>query len=448
MTGKSYEQINRRITRGEAVVLTAEEVTQMGRQMSAEEIAEKVDVVTTGTFSPMCSSGAFLNLGHSRPPIRMERISLNGVPACAGLAAVDAYLGATATASPGDTYGGAHVIEALIRGEDVRLVAEGKGTDCYPRRRLTRCVSRDTINEMVLYNPRNAYQNYAAAANSSGRTRYTYMGVLRPDLGNVNYCTAGELSPLLNCPDLQTVGLGTRVFLCGAQGYIVGRGTQFDTSVAMNGRGIPLAGAATLALSGDMRQMEGRWVRAAYYPGYGVSLFVGVGIPIPVLNAEVAAAVSVSNDDIYTRVLDFGREDHPVLGVLTYSQLQSGTVELSGRRIRTSPLSSLHRARLIALELRAWIERGEFLLTEPVQSLTQPEPIRCDVDGAGGERAPEPEGSLPGCIHCGACTSACDWGALCLLPDGTVRHDATRCRSCGRCADACPLQLLPPGGRG
>ncbi len=452
MTGKTYAEINEKIARGEAVVLTAEEVTLMAEQMSPEQIAEKVDVVTTGTFGPMCSSGAFINLGHSRPPLKMERISLNGVPAYGGLAAVDTYIGATATASSDDTYGGAHVIEALVRGEDVRLQAWGKGTDCYPGTELDTCVNRETLNEMILYNPRNAYQNYAAAANSSSRAKCTYMGVLQPELGNVTYSTSGELSPLLNCPDLQTVGVGTRIFLCGAQGYVMGEGTQFDTSVPTNGRGVPIKAAATLALAGDMRQMDDRWIRAAYYHGYGVSLFVGVGIPIPILNAEIAASVSVSNDDIETLVLDFGVDGRPVLGTVTYSQLQSGFIELSGTRIRTAPLSSLPGARLIADRLRAWIEAGEFLLTEPVRPLGQRAPARRQDQIAGGEQMPGHDFrglGLPGCIHCGACVSACDRGAMHLhRPAGTVTWDEDRCSHCHQCARSCPLQLLPPTGKG
>ena len=93
-TQKSYEEINERIRKGQAVVLTAEEVSQMAQEQGVTAVARKVDVVTTGTFGPMCSSGAFLNFGHSEPPIKMKRVWLNDVPAYAGIAAVDAYIGA------------------------------------------------------------------------------------------------------------------------------------------------------------------------------------------------------------------------------------------------------------------------------------------------------------------------------------------------------------------
>lgn len=80
-----------------------------------------------------------------------------------------------------------------------------------------------------MVNPRNCYQNYAVAVNSTPETLHTYMGTLLPNYGNVTYSSAGELSPLINDPYFQTIGTGTRIFLCGAQGYVVGEGTQHST---------------------------------------------------------------------------------------------------------------------------------------------------------------------------------------------------------------------------
>ncbi len=57
-----------------------------------------------------------------------------------------------------------------------------------------------------------------SAVNASNRIKYTYMGSLLPRLGNANYSTSGELSPLLNDPDMRTIGLGTRIFLGGTTG--------------------------------------------------------------------------------------------------------------------------------------------------------------------------------------------------------------------------------------
>ena len=374
---KSYEEINARIARGEAVVLTAEEVSRMADEASPAEIAKKVDVVTTATFGAMCSSGCFINFGHTSPPIRMESITLNGVPAFAGVAAVDAYIGATETSPDDPSYGGAHVIEALVRGEEVQLSARGKGTDCYPKKTVETWIRKDRVNEITMVNPRNAYQNYPAAANSTEHMLYTYMGSLLPRFGNVNYSTSGELSPLLNDPRLRAIGIGTRVFLGGAQGFVSWRGTQFNTEKPRNERGIPESNAATLMLTADVKEMSPDFLRAAYFEKYGVTIYLGIGIPIPVLDEDMAACVSIRNRDIPALVCDYGVDGHPPIARTNYEALRSGSIELEGRKVKTAPLSSLARARAIAALLKLRVASGAFPIAPPVQAL----PSRSAVAG-------------------------------------------------------------------
>jgi uncharacterized protein (DUF39 family) len=364
---KSYAEINEKIRKGQAVVLTAEEVSEMGRTLSPGEVAGKVDVVTTATFGPMCSSGMFINTGHSTPPIRMEKATLNGVPVFTGVAAVDLYIGATENHPEDPAYGGAHVIEDLIGGKDVELEAHAKGTDCYPLKNIHTTINKNNINEMVMFNPRNAYQNYPVAVNTTGRIKYTYMGSLLPRLGNANYSTSGELSPLLNDPQMRTIGVGTRIFLGGTTGYVSWYGTQFKTDAEMNEFGVPVSNAATLAVIGDASRMSTSYIKAAYYEKYGVSMFVGIGIPIPVLDEEMAARLMIRNDQITTRILDYGDPAHPELGRVTYDRLMSGEIELNQKKIKTTSLSSLYKAREIAGLLKQQLMEGKFLLTEPVE---------------------------------------------------------------------------------
>jgi len=363
---RSIEEINDKIRNGKAVVLTAEQVSAMGKEMTHAEIAQKVDVVTTATFGPMCSSGAFINFGHPNPPIRMEKITLNNVPAYGGIAAVDAYIGATETAMPHDTYGGAHVIEDLIAGRDVLLQASAKGTDCYPRTEIKTLINKSSINEFIMFNPRNAYQNYNVAVNSTPKLKFTYMGTLLPVFGNANFSTSGELSPLLNDPELRTIGIGTRIILGGAIGYVAWNGTQFNTGKPLNEHGIPVGNAATLALIGDAKQMIPGFIKAAYFEKYGVSLYVGIGIPVPVLDEEMARSLSIRNSQIETNIIDYGSGNFEILGRTDYETLFSGEIVLSGKKIRTAPLSSVKVAREIAGFLKKEITEGRFLLTEPV----------------------------------------------------------------------------------
>lgn len=389
MSTKTYEEINRKIKSGKAVVLTAEEVSEMARTASPEEIAQKVDVVTTATFGAMCSSGAIINFGHASPPIRMEKIRLNGVPAYEGLAAVDAYIGATACDPDRPEYGGAHVIQDLVEGKEIELEAWGKGTDCYPRKYIKTTISKDSVNEIFLFNPRNAYQNYNVAVNSTKRLINTYMGTLLPNLRNATYSTSGELSPLINDPEMRTIGIGTRIFLGGAEGYVIWPGTQFNTSKPVNEFGVPVSNARTIAVIGNLKEMSAEFLQAAYFEKYGTSLFVGIGIPIPILDADLARRVSIRNDQIETSVLDYGLPGTPKIGQVTYAELRSGFIRVGGQKIRTAPVASLSKARQIAGLLKKAIEQGEFEITQPVKLFPKNTSLNSLVETIKPEKEPQ-----------------------------------------------------------
>jgi L-aspartate semialdehyde sulfurtransferase len=372
---KSWEEINARIASGKAVVVTAEEFATIAADDGLASAARKVDVVTTGTFGPMCSTGAFLNFGHSDPPIKMGTITLNDVPASGGLAAVDTYIGATEPSrTRGIEYGGAHVIEDLLRGKAVRLRASGPGTDCYPRTEIDTWVTLADLNQAYLFDPRNAYQNYAVAVNSSDCTLYTYLGTLLPHFGNATFCSAGALSPLLNDPTYRTIGIGTRCFVAGAQGFVAWEGTQHNPNQARDEHGVPTAPAGTLAVIADLKEADPEFFSAATLTKYGVSAFVGIGVPIPVLDEDIAETLALTDADIQATIVDYGvqRRSRPSLGRVTYAQLRSGSIEVEGRRVPTGPISSLPKARRIAEVLKTWIAEGRFLLSQPLRSLPQP----------------------------------------------------------------------------
>jgi uncharacterized protein (DUF39 family) len=381
---KTIAEINERIRKGQAVVFTAEEIINVVREKGLQKAAREVDVVTTGTFGPMCSSGAYLNVGHTRPRIKLGggRVWVNDVPAYTGLAAVDIFLGCTAIPDddprnrvyPGEfRYGGGHVIEDLVAGKDVRLIATAYGTDCYPRKKLETLLNLKDVNEAVLFNPRNSYQNYNVAVNLSQKTIYTYMGSLKPNLGNANYCSAGQLSPLLNDPFYKTIGIGTKLFLGGGVGYVAWQGTQHNPGALRGENGVPKRGAGTLAVIGDLKQMKPEWLRGVSVQGYGASMAVGIGVPIPILSEEILKYTTVTDAEIFAGVVDYS-EAYPqrrpdVLGEVSYAQLKSGSIEVKGKKVPTSSLSSYPKAVEIAQTLKDWIKKGDFTLTEPVAPL-------------------------------------------------------------------------------
>jgi uncharacterized protein (DUF39 family) len=374
LVAKSWEEINARIASGEAVVFTAEEFAALAAEEGVAKAAKRVDVVTTGTFGPMCSSGVFLNFGHSDPPIKMQTITLNDVPASGGLAAVDTYLGVTEPSlSKGIEYGGAHVIEDLLRGKAVRLKATGPGTDCYPRTEIDTWLTLADLNQ-AYFNPRNAYQNYAVAVNSGDQALYTYLGTLLPRFGNATFCSAGALSPLLNDPTYRTIGVGTRAFIAGAPGYVAWQGTQHNPNQTRDEHGVPVAPSGTLAVIADLKAASPEYFSAATFTKYGVSSFVGIGVPIPVLDEDIAATLALTDADIEATIFDYGvqRRSRPALGRVSYAQLRSGWIEVEGKRVPTGPISSLSKARQIAIELKRWVAEEGFTLARPLELLPQP----------------------------------------------------------------------------
>ncbi len=381
---KTIAEINAKIREGQAVVVTAEEIIEVVEKKGLEKAAKEVDVVTTGTFGPMCSSGAFLNIGHAKPRIKIGggKVYLNDVLTYAGLAAVDLFLGATAL--PDDdprnkiyhgefSYGGGHVIEDLVAGKDIRLVATAYGTDCYPRKKLETLININDINEAVLFNPRNVYQNYNVAVNLSDRIIYTYMGVLKPNLGNANYCSAGQLSPLLNAPHYKTIGIGTKIFLGGGTGHIAWQGTQHNPTALRGDNGVPRRPAGTLAVIGDLKEMKPEWLRGTSMQGYGCTTTVGIGVPIPILSEEILYHTAVKDADIFAPIVDYSaaypQRKPDILGEVSYAQLKSGKIEVNGKQVPTSSLSSYSKAVEIGNILKSWIQKGEFLLTEPVAAI-------------------------------------------------------------------------------
>ena len=382
---RTIAEINEKINRKKAVVLTVEELKAKVAEVGVAKAAKQVDVVTTGTFEQMESSGAIINLGHTDPPIKIRRCWLDGVPAYSGFGAVDLYLGASSTAEPleretgssGENAskilkGGGNVIEDLIAGKPVQVRAQGQVTDCYPRASFETTITRDTINQFYLFNPRNLYQNFIVGVNGGESPLYTYLGVLQPRLGNAVYSNPGAISPLLNDPYLKLVGIGTRIFLGGGIGYVTWEGTQHNPMQKRLPNDTPVGPAATLALIGDAKQMDARWVRGCYFKNYGPSIMLGVGVPLPVLNEEVVERCAIQDKDIVAPIVDFSipRRVRPTFGLVSYTQLKSGRITIDGKTVRVAPLASIFLSRQVAIELKQWIQEGKFTLTEPVAPIS------------------------------------------------------------------------------
>ncbi len=378
---RTIEEINQKIVDRQARVWTVEELKTKVKKLGIKKTYEQVDVICTGTFEPMESSGAILNLGHTDPPIKIRHCTIDNVPAYAGFGAVDLYLGATALMDKDESEqvinntiiekGGGHIIEKLVAGESVKVKALGHVTDCYPRASWEATINKDNINQFYLYNPRNLYQNFIVGVNSGDRTLYTYLGPLLPRLANAVYSSLGAISPLLNDPDLETIGIGTKIFLGGAQGFIVGEGTQHFPLQKRLANRTPIGPSSTLALTADAKRMDRQWVRGCYFKNYGPSLMLGVGVPLPVLNEKVIEYCAVEDKDIVAPVVDFSipRRVRPSFGLVNYAQLKHGKIKIEGQKVRVAPVASIYLSRQVANTLKQWILDGEFTLSQPVASI-------------------------------------------------------------------------------
>ncbi|MFP4456477.1 MAG: homocysteine biosynthesis protein [Clostridia bacterium] len=373
---KTYKEINNKIKTGEVVVVSVEEAINITKKSGIKKASEYIDIVTTATFGPMCSSGAFLNFGHSDPPIRLSKTLLNGVLAYSGIAAVDTYIGATEQNEKKPNYGGANVIFDLVSGKEVELIGYSKGSDCYPSRYVNRRIRLSDLNEAYLYNPRNAYQNYSGAINTSDKDIYTYMGRLKANMDNINFSTTGQMSPLLKDPQFRTIGIGTRIYLAGAKGYVSWYGTQFDSAKECNSFNIPKTPSGTIATIGDLKDMKAKYLKPIYLKNYGVSLNVGIAIPIPILDENLLAQVVMSNKEITTQIVDYSTNPKRVIKEVTYEQLNKGFVNVNGKIVKTYNLSNTKVAKELEAELVKEMQKGNFLLQEPIELFSRNKSVK------------------------------------------------------------------------
>ncbi len=370
---KTYEEINQKILEGNACVLTAEEMVKLVEKEGIEYAAEEVDVVTTGTFGCMCSSGAFFNIPQPDPPIKIDTLTVDGVPAYHGNAAADFYLGVTKPVN-GDSeyqvdrekyenikYGGGHVLEKLVSNENVHISAISLGTDCYPRKSLEITLNLADFNQAIMLNPRNAYQRYVCAVNQSDSVMYTYMGKLLPNLKNGTFGGVGTMSPLNNDPTYRTIGIGTRIFLGGGIGHIIGQGTQHN----------PQARFGNIMVRGDLKNMSPKFLSGASVTHYGMSCFLGLGIPIPILDDNLALSCSIPDSEIMTDVVDYSTRtrDRPILQEVSYEDLKSRKITIDNKDIPLSSTSSFYKSREITKILKEWIKHHKFTLSPPIKNL-------------------------------------------------------------------------------
>jgi uncharacterized protein (DUF39 family)/NAD-dependent dihydropyrimidine dehydrogenase PreA subunit len=282
--------------------------------------------------------------------------------------------------------------------------------------------------------------------NTTDKTIYTYMGKLLPNMGNATFSGAGAIAPILNDPSFQTIGIGTRIFLGGGEGYVIGNGTQHN----------PRAGFSTLMVQGDLKCMSSEYIKGAIMTKYGCTLFVGLGVPIPILNTDVAKSTGILDDQIRTNVYDYAEptRSRTSLREVTYGELKSGGIEINGQEVKTAPISSFRIAEQISEELKKQIASGKFLLSSPATLLSTTMRCRPMEQHVAGSRevtsrqppvVPEGQSMIrlnERCVHCGLCITYCVEGVFRYGHDGMVVVDPDLCTECELCRDICPHRAI------
>ena len=296
-TGKcrTIPEIQAKIDAGDAVVLTAAEICE--RVRTGKEIRlEDIDVVTTATRGIMSGTYAVLSFKVSEPDsfVKASNVLLNGVPAVVGpcpnerLGILDLIVLGTAHSESDSRYGGGHLFREMVDGKAIAVdVTTSEGKRFSVETRLSE------IPFARLYATRHAFKNYRAFVNPGKEPINTIFHALpfEGEFREMTFCGCGELNPIENDPKLETIGIGTRVLLNGAEGFVTGSGTR---SVPDNPN---LAGFA------DMHDMKPEYM-GGFATSAGPEIINTWAVPIPILHEGMLENILKLDREIPLKLVD------------------------------------------------------------------------------------------------------------------------------------------------
>lgn len=343
---RTYKKINSKIEEGKVTVITAEEASKIIKEIGIDKAFEKIDIVTTGAFNAVDSLSVYLNLDSTFTKNRLKNITLNNIPILGN--AKDIHINiAEESKDLGYEYGGSHLIYDLVSGKGVNLVASIKGHD----KEVNKMIYGSDINKGYLSCFRYSNNNFANI-NSSDKAIYTSTGVLLPNMECINYSSSGKVGKNI----LDLIGNGTKILVAGGEGYITVDGNGFNKEIKPK---------IDFSFVSDLSKVDLKYISPAVYENYGVSMFIGISIPIPILNIDILKMFDKSTD---IDIVDYGLEKKPIIKSVKFEELQSGKININGRFVKTAPLSSFKKAKEISTLLKNKILNGEFLLAKPVDS--------------------------------------------------------------------------------
>lgn len=382
---RTYDEINEKITAGKASVLTAQEAKAFIKEQGVKKLLTEIDLVTCASFEMHTNALLYLNFGQTDPMIYFSDVHINNVSAYS-LGPTDLALSLVASSSADPKYSGASVLEELVNKKDVHLKTTGRHLEVFPNKEFETWFKLGDLNNARLLLNQAVSQNNIVATNSGDKDINSHMGTLISHIENSTFNSSSYLNPLINDPFCKTIGVGSSIWIAGSQGVIIGHGSNHNPTQKKNSKNIPVGPGATLSAIADVSSMDPKWVKAGYIKSFGPVLYVGVGLPIPILDESVAESLSVTDNEIQTTIVDFSipRRTKPTFGQCTYSELRTSTVVINGKPTLTAPLSSMAYALEICKSLKEDIKNKKFFLREFVSSLDMQSSIK-KLDSRLGE---------------------------------------------------------------
>ena len=292
---RTFLEIQEKIDRGDVVILTAQEICDRVRQGETFDLCD-IDVVTTATSALMSGTYAVLSFKVAEPDTftTASKVWINSVPAQVGpcpnerIGILDLIVMGTQASKTNPGYGAGDLFRDLVRGEQVLVEIL---TD--DNRTLTCSTTLTQIPHAMLHSSRNAFKNYLAFVNP-GKTAVST--IFHSDKMNGNYeemtfCGCGELNPLENDPELKTIGIGTKVLINGAEGFVTGPGTRSSAEKPN------LSGIA------DMHQMNPEFL-GGFKTGHGPDIITTWAVAIPVLDRDMLTHILKTDAQIPLKVVD------------------------------------------------------------------------------------------------------------------------------------------------
>jgi putative methanogenesis marker 16 metalloprotein len=373
VASKEFSEILERIERGEAVVLTAEEVSRLVEKKDRSSL-EEVDVVTTATRAVMSGTYAILSFPVAEPGSfqRARNVWLNGISAQVGpcpnekLGVLDMVIFGTTHSRDRPDYGGGHLFRDLVERKAIQVEVQTDEGGL-----LQTEAGLEDMPQARMFGSRHAFKNYSAFVNPGSRPVRTIFHArgFEPHCQGATFSGCGQINPLKCDPLLETIGIGTRILLNGAEGYVLGTGTR-------SSRDKPnLSGFA------DMHHMTAEYM-GGFGTGLGPECICSLAVPIPVTSPTILEEIARRDREIALPVNDINTRT--VIGQADYGDVWEDVdleVEFDPQRCRGCKKCLVE----MACPMRA---------------------VRYDQEARVAIR----DGSL--CFHCGLCVTECPNGAF------------------------------------